>query len=107
MEYEVKTFDQVSVVIEANIYFDGNVSSRTINFPDGTIKTLGLMLPGEYHFGTDAPELMEITQGSVEYRLNESDDWTKVNAGGEFNVPGKSSFDIRASEVSDYVCSFL
>jgi purine/pyrimidine-nucleoside phosphorylase len=103
----VSSFDQVSVIIKANIYFDGKVSSRTINFPDGSIKTLGVMLPGEYHFNTDAPELMEITQGIVEYRLSESDEWTKVNAGGEFNVPGKSSFDIRALEVSDYVCSFL
>ena len=103
----MSTFDQVSVVIKANIYFDGNVSSRTIKFPDGSMKTLGLMLPGEYHFNTVAPELMEITQGTVEYRLNEADDWLKVNAGGEFNVPGSSSFDIRAIEVSDYVCSFL
>ena len=103
----MSTFDPVSVVIKANVYFDGNVSSRTINFPDGTMKTLGLMLPGEYHFNTDAPELMEITQGTVEYRLNESDGWTKVNAGGKFNVPGKSSFDIRALEVADYICSFL
>jgi len=103
----VSTFDQVSVVVKANVYFDGNVSSRTIKFPDGTMKTLGLMLPGEYHFNTDAPELMEITQGIVEYRLSENGDWIKVNEGGEFNVPGKSSFDIRALEVADYVCSFL
>ncbi len=103
----MSTFDQVSVVIKANIYFDGNVSSRTIKFSDGSIKTLGLMLPGEYHFNTDAPELMEITQGTVEYRLSDADDWIKVEAGGEFNVPGSSAFDIRTLEVSDYVCSFL
>lgn len=103
----MSTFDPVSVVIKANVYFDGNVSSRTINFPDGTMKTLGLMLPGEYHFNTDAPELMEISQGSVEYRLSENDEWAKVDTGGEFNVPGSSSFDIRALEVADYVCSFL
>jgi len=103
----VSTFDQVSVLIKANIYFDGNVSSRTITFSDGSTKTLGLMLPGEYHFNTDAPELMEITQGSVEYRLSENDEWNKVESGGEFNVPGNSSFDIRALEVADYICSFL
>ncbi len=103
----MSTFDDVSVVIEANIYFDGKVTSRTILFPDGSKKTLGILLPGEYHFNTDAPELMEITQGTVEYRLNETDDWIKVNDGGKFNVPGKSSFDIRALEVSDYICSFL
>lgn len=103
----MSTFDQVSVVIEANIYFDGKVSSRTILFEDGSKKTLGLMLPGEYHFNTDAPEHMLISQGVVEYRWNESDEWKKVEMGGEFNVPGNSSFDIRALEVADYCCSFI
>lgn len=103
----MSTFDEVSVVIEANIYFDGKVTSRTVLFPDGTKKTLGILLPGEYHFNTEAPEHMLITQGTVEYRLNENDEWQKVSDGGEFNVPGNSSFDIRAIEVSDYCCSFL
>jgi len=103
----VSTFDKVSVVIEANIYFDGKVSSRTILFPDGSKKTLGLLLPGEYHFNTDVPEHMKITQGVVEYRLTEADDWIKVEEGGEFNLPGNSSFDIRALEISDYCCSYL
>ncbi len=67
----MSTFDQISVVIEANVYFDGKVSSRTILFPDGSKKTLGILLPGEYHFNTDAPEHMKITQGTVKYRLNE------------------------------------
>ncbi len=103
----MSTFDQVSVVIEANIYFDGKVSSRTIVFPDGSKKTLGILLPGEYHFNTDAPEHMLITQGVAEYRWSKDDVWRKVEAGGEFNVPGNSSFDIRALEIVDYCCSFI
>ena len=103
----MSTFDDVSVVIEANIYFDGKVTSRTILFPDGTKKTLGILLPGEYHFNTEAPEHMLITQGTAEYRLNENDEWKKVSDGAEFNIPGDSSFDIRAIEVTDYCCSFL
>lgn len=103
----MSTFDNVSVVIEANIYFDGKVSSRTVLFPDGTKKTLGILLPGEYHFNTDAAEHMLITQGTVEYRLNENDDWKKVTDGGVFNLPENSSFDIRALKVVDYVCSFI
>ena len=101
------TFNQVSVELKANIYFEGKVTSRTLVFSDGTKKTLGVMLPGEYHFNTDAPELMEISQGTVEYRLSEGNDWIKVEAGGEFNVPGNSAFDIRALDVADYCCSFL
>lgn len=103
----MSTFDQVSVVIEANVYFDGKVSSRTILFPDGSKKTLGILLPGEYHFNTDAPEHMKITEGVAEYRLSENDDWIRVKPHGEFNVPGNSSFDIRALDIVDYCCSFL
>ena len=31
-----------------NIYFDGNVTSRTVVFENGEKKTLGIMLKGEY-----------------------------------------------------------
>ena len=34
-------FKNVTVVREANIYFDGKVASRTVLFPDGSKKTLG------------------------------------------------------------------
>lgn len=101
------TFDGVSVVIDANIYFDGKVTSRTILFPDGSKKTLGILLPGEYHFNTDTPEHMSISKGEIEYRLKPADPWIKVAQGGEFELPGKSSFDIRTDGVADYVCSFL
>ena len=103
----MSTFDQVSVVVAANVYFEGKVTSRTVIFPDGSKKTLGILLPGEYHFNTDAPENMKITAGSVEYRLHEQDEWKCIEQGGEFNLPGNSSFDIRALTVTDYICSFL
>ncbi|MCA9051937.1 MAG: DUF1255 family protein, partial [Planctomycetaceae bacterium] len=45
-------FESVNVVREANIYFDGRVTSRTVEFSDGAVKTLGIMLPGEYTFNT-------------------------------------------------------
>ena len=100
-------FESVNVVKAANVYFDGNVSSRTVEFPDGTTKTLGLMLPGEYEFNTQKPELMEITSGECEYCLAGQDSWNRVNGGESFNVPGDSSFQIRAIQITDYICSFL
>jgi uncharacterized protein YaiE (UPF0345 family) len=65
------------------------------------------LLPGEYHFNTDAPEHMKIISGVAEYRLDENDDWKTVKQDGEFNVSGNSSFDIRALDIVDYCCSFL
>ena len=53
-------FNNVSIEKKANVYFNGNVTSRTVLFPDGTRKTLGIMMPGEYEFGTDSAELMEM-----------------------------------------------
>lgn len=100
-------FESVSVVKAANIYHGGQVTSRTVEFPDGSIKTLGIMLPGDYEFGTDQAELMEITQGTLDYQLSGQGSWTSVQSGDAFHVPGKSSFKLRVRDVTDYVCSYL
>jgi len=100
-------FTDVSVVKAANIYFDGKVTSRTLEFSDGTTKTLGLMLPGEYEFGTSQPELMEITAGLLRYKLPGSDQWQEVRGGESFHVPGDARFNVDVKEVTDYVCSYL
>lgn len=100
-------FNSVNIVKAANVYFDGKVNSRTVEFSDGSIKTLGLMLPGEYTFNTGKPELMEITSGHVSYCLAGESAWKDVQGGGSFNVPGNSSFQIRVSSITDYICSFL
>lgn len=100
-------FENVAVIKAANVYFDGNVSSRTVEFADGSTKTLGLMLPGEYEFGTDAPELMEILSGTLQVKLPDSNSWQNVQGGGSFNVPGSAKFQVKVSAVTDYICSFL
>ena len=100
-------FDDVSVVAKANIYFGGRVISHTVLFADGSKKTLGLIYPGEFHFGTDAPERMDITSGSCRVRLDGTSEWKDVSAGGSFAVPGKSGFDITVTDgIAEYVCSF-
>jgi purine/pyrimidine-nucleoside phosphorylase len=100
-------FDQVSVIKRANVYFDGKCVSHTVLFPDGTRKTLGVILPGTLNFGTDAPELMEVQAGQCRIRLDGSDEWNMYRAGDTFSVPGKSRFDIDVIETLDYVCSYL
>lgn len=62
-------FDNVKVVKKANIYFDGKVTSRTVHFSNGEKKTLGIMLPGDYEFGTDQREVMDILAGEMEVLL--------------------------------------
>lgn len=100
-------FMNVNVVKEANIYFDGGVTSRTIVFPDGSRKTLGIMMPGEYGFNTGAAELMEILSGELTVLLPGSDEWVAVKGGEAFEVPENSSFKMKVTAVTDYCCSFL
>ncbi len=100
-------FENVAVVMKANVYYDGKVTSRTVEFENGESKTLGIMLPGEYSFNTDKAELMEIIAGDAEVKLPGSAEWQKVSEGDSFNVPANSAFDIRVNDVTDYICSFL
>ena len=100
-------FENVSVDVAGNSYFDGAVTSRTLNFADGSRKTLGYMQKGDYEFGTEAAELMEITAGDVEYKLDGSDKWVSIKGGESFNVPANSKFNIKVKEITDYCCSYL
>jgi len=101
-------FSGVTVVTKANVYFDGKVVSHSVLFADGSKKTLGLIYPGSYHFGTDAPERMEIVAGDCKVTL---DGQTAVSAhgpGSHFDVPGKSGFTIEVTGgLCEYLCSFL
>ena len=100
-------FSNVSVVKKANIYFDGNVTSRTILFADGTKKTLGIMLPGEYEFSTDDPEIMEILSGELTVLLPGETTWKSIKGGEAFNVAGNASFKLKVAVIADYCCSFI
>ncbi len=101
-------FAGVTVVTKANVYFDGNVVSHSVLFADGSKKTLGLIRPGSYHFGTDAAERMEIVAGACRVTLDGSKDVRDYAAGTWFDVPAKSGFTIEVkSGLCEYICSFL
>lgn len=101
-------FSGVTAVAKANIYFDGKVVSHSILFPDGSKKTLGLIYPGRFHFGTDKAERMEIVSGSCNVKLDGQAGSTDYASGQAFEVPAKSDFDIEVkSGICEYICSFL
>jgi hypothetical protein len=100
-------FNNVTVTREANIYFDGKVTSRKVTFTDGSFKTLGIMMPGDYTFGTEKAELMEILAGDLSYCLKGESQWHSIKGGESFHVPANSSFDIKITELVDYCCSYL
>jgi uncharacterized protein YaiE (UPF0345 family) len=101
-------FAGVTVMTKANIYFDGNVVSHTVMMPDNAKKTLGLIRPGSYHFGTGAPERMEIVAGECTVTIDNTTSTHRYGAGTHFDVPGNSGFTIAvASGFCEYICSFL
>lgn len=100
-------FNNVTIIKNANIYFDGKVTSRTILFPDGSKKTLGVMLPGEYEFDTADKEIMEILSGELEILLPDETEWRAINGGESFEVPANSKFGLKIKSITDYCCSFI
>lgn len=103
----MEIFNDVKVVKKANIYFDGKVTSRTVIFQDGESKTLGIMMPGEYEFGTGKKEIMEIIAGVLEVKLPGSNDWILISAGQTFEVAANSKFQLNVKELTDYCCSYI
>ncbi len=100
-------FENVTVVKAANVYFGGQVTSRTVLFADGTKKTLGIMMPDEYEFGTGAAEVMEILAGELDVLLPGATEWQHIVGGQEFTVPANAKFGLRITAVTDYCCSYL
>ncbi len=100
-------FNNVTVIREANIYFNGLVTSHTILFSDGTKKTLGVMQPGEFKFTTGLPEIMEILSGDLDLKIGDEDGWHRIDAGESFEVPENMTFIMKVNKVSDYCCSFI
>ena len=101
-------FKGVNAATKANVYFDGKVVSHSLFFPDGSKKTLGLIYPGKYHFGTDKAEVMEIVAGACSVTLDGQSATTDHAAGTSFDVPAKSGFNIEVkSGICEYICSFV
>ena len=100
-------FKNVTVVKEANKYFGGAVTSRTLIFENGEKKTLGIMMPGVYEFGTAEKEVMEIMSGRLSVQLSEDQPWIEIHDAFTFEVPANSKFKVVVEEVTDYCCSYV
>jgi uncharacterized protein YaiE (UPF0345 family) len=91
--------------LKHNLYFDGQVQS--IGYErNGRRATVGVIAPGEYHFGTDAPERMTVVSGELAVKPD-GGAWCTYPAGTAFEIAGKSGFDVRAANPAAYLCEFL
>lgn len=96
----------VAVATIASVFFDGKCISHQITLPDGSRKSVGVVLPATLTFNTGAPETMECVAGSCDYKLAGSDAWLTSKPGEQFSIPANASFDIRVTEPYHYICHF-
>lgn len=92
-------------MLKVNEYFDGKVKS--ISFAASGLKsTVGVMVAGEYEFGTSTVERMTLIAGKWQIKLpgeNEFRDW---KAGQTFTVPANVKFQLRIEQDAAYLCQF-
>jgi uncharacterized protein YaiE (UPF0345 family) len=99
--------ENISVGKKANVFFDGKCVSHSVFFPDGSRKTVGVILPGsQLTFNVSTPELMEITSGESQVKIAGEGAFKTYTAGTSFAVSANSSFEIHAKDEVNYICSF-
>lgn len=98
------SFEDATVRKRANVYYDGQVSSRDVTTSEGERYTLGLVLPGAYEFETDAAEEIEILAGTG--RLELPEETLQFDAGDVVAVPADTAFEFVADGVVDYCCAY-
>jgi uncharacterized protein YaiE (UPF0345 family) len=92
--------------LKVNEYFEGNVKS--ISFQGRPYSsTVGVMVPGEYEFGTGKAEIMTVISGELEVKLPGNTEWKKFAAGAKFDVEAKSKFQLKVTQDTAYLCEFV
>ena len=92
-------------MIKANSYFEGNVQSLAFE-QQGKKSSVGVMAPGEYTFGTAAPEKMTVIKGELTIKRQGEENWLSFKDGESFNVDGDSSFDLQVKQSTAYLCEY-
>ncbi len=93
-------------MIKSNSYFDGRIQSLGFE-RHARRQTVGVVVPGDYHFGTDGPERMTVICGELQVRQDGQTAYTTYPAGTSFEIPGRSGVDVRAAQMSAYWCEFI
>lgn len=93
-------------MIKENTYFAGGVKSFGFT-QAGEESSVGVMLPGEYTFGTAAAERMTVVKGGLTILRAGESEWQSFAAGESFNVDGNASFEVKVEVATAYLCEYL
>lgn len=96
-------FEHVAIGKKANVYAGGKCISYTLTFPDRTVKTVGVVMPGGVTFAADTDETVEIVDGSGRVRVGQDGAWNACQGGHRFHVAAQTRFEIEADEPVHYV----
>ena len=92
-------------MLSVNEYFEGKVKS--IGFKNSELdSTVGVMAVGEYTFSTSQKETMTVISGELVVRLPNESDWVAFKAKESFIVEANTSFDLRVSIETAYLCTY-
>ncbi len=92
-------------MLTVNQYFDGNVKS--IGFQTSTLPaTIGVMVAGEYKFGTSAKETMVVVSGELCVQFPKDEAWHTFIDGQSFEVEANSSFRVKVIVDTAYLCKY-
>lgn len=94
-------------MLNVSEYFDGKVKSIGYESASTGRASVGVMVEGEYTFGTAQAEEMTVVSGSLKVLLPGEVEWKLCLPGQIFNVPGHSEFHLQVAEPSAYLCRYL
>jgi uncharacterized protein YaiE (UPF0345 family) len=92
-------------MIKVNEYFSGKVKSLALQTAAGPA-TIGVILPGEYEFGTATQEIMHVTAGVLEAQLPGAANWVTYRAGEKFEIAKDQKFKVKATGEVAYLCEY-
>ena len=92
-------------MFKTNEYFDGKVKSMA--FQTETLPaTVGVMAPGDYTFNTADKEKMTVVSGAMTIKRKEDNETITFSSGESFNVDADSSFEVKISVETAYLCLY-
>jgi uncharacterized protein YaiE (UPF0345 family) len=92
-------------MLQVNEYFDGKVKSIAFKGRD-LPSTVGVMVAGEYTFGTSQKEYMTVVSGELQVKLPGSDSFASFTDGQTFEVEANQSFDLIVPCDTAYLCKY-
>ncbi|MBF0131384.1 MAG: pyrimidine/purine nucleoside phosphorylase [Magnetococcales bacterium] len=92
-------------MLKVNEYFNGQVKS--IGFQTETLPaTVGVMMPGEYEFGTSQKETMTVVSGALTVRLPGEVAWKTFSPNQSFEVAANQKFQLKVAVATAYLCTY-